>query len=300
MSVLILGAKGQLGQALRSIQPADQAVTYADIEECDLTDPDAVQYFLDTIDPDFVVNCAAYTAVDRAETDQDLCFRINRDAVQHIVDGLTESGKRRSGGLPRLIHVSTDFVFDGTRNIPYQPGDAPNPVSVYGISKLAGEQAALATLPEQVMVIRTAWLYYTEGANFVHTMLRLMAEKPELSVVSDQRGSPTFARSLANVIWRAATQDRFTPGIYHWTDAGELTWCEFAEAIQELALERGLLESAIPVHPISTDEYPTPAARPAYSVLDTRKLEDLVGCDTTPWRQNLGIMLDEVKANQSI
>jgi dTDP-4-dehydrorhamnose reductase len=299
MSVLILGAKGQLGQALKSVQPADESVIYADIEECDLTQSDAVSAYLHAIGPDYVVNCAAYTAVDRAESDRELCYRINRDAVQNVADALTLLSKDKPGLVPRLIHISTDFVFDGTSKRPYLPGDGPGPVSVYGSSKLAGEMAALTTMPEQVMIIRTAWLYYTEGANFVHTMLRLMAEKPELSVVDDQRGSPTFARSLASAIWKAITRDRFIPGIYHWTDAGELTWCEFARAIQAEAVERGLLSSEIPIHGITTDEYPTAASRPAYSVLDTRKLEQLVGWSTTPWRQNLGIMLDEVKANQN-
>ncbi len=283
--ILVLGANGQLGHALRSSEAPGMVTTYADIEECDLTDAAAVSSFIADIDPQYIINCSAYTAVDRAEDDVELVYKINRDAVQTIADNCR--------GDRRLIHISTDFVFDGRKRTPYQPGDAPAPLGVYGQSKLAGEVAALNTIPEQTIIIRTAWLYYTMGGNgnFVETMLRLMSERDEISVVNDQRGTPTFAASLASAIWRIIERDVFVAGIYHWTDDGSITWYEFACAIQEESTGIGLLSAAIPIHPIGSDEYPTPAARPAYSVLDTSKLEELISMKTTPWRDNLRIML---------
>jgi dTDP-4-dehydrorhamnose reductase len=277
--VLVLGAKGQLGHALLATEPPGFEVTYADIEECDLTDADAVKTYIEMIDPQIIINCSAYTAVDKAEEDVDLAYKINCDAVQYIADSC--------GSTRKLIHISTDFVFDGSKTTPYVPGDTPAPLGVYGESKLAGEKAALSTIPEQVMIVRTAWLYSPDGANFVKTMLRLMAEKDEISVVSDQRGSPTCAASLAQVIWDVLINECFTPGIYHWTDQGEMSWHDFAEAIQEEALNVGLLDKAIQVHAITADQYPTAATRPAYSVLDFSKLERLTGTVAIDWRDNL-------------
>ena len=285
--ILVLGAKGQLGQALLSIQPAGLNVTYAGRAECDLTDAVAVAGFMNKIQPTVIINCAAYTAVDKAEEEIDACFGINCGAVQNIANCCT--GRR-------LIHISTDFVFDGQKTTPYLPEDTPAPLGVYGKSKLAGERAALQSIPEQVMIIRTAWLYGTVGSNFVKTMMRLMTEKDELSVVCDQRGSPTFTRGLADVIWRVIIQDCFAAGIYHWTDSGNITWHEFAAAIQEGAIAKGLLSGKIPIKPILADEYQTLACRPAYSVMDTSKLENLVGHCVTPWRDHLDDMLSETCA----
>ena len=289
MSVLVFGAEGQLGQALQSIAPPDLELTYAGRTECDLTDANAVSDYIDRIDPEYIINCAAYTAVDKAEEDVESCYKVNRDAVRHIAECCANR---------KLIHISTDFVFDGKQRTPYTPEDPTAPLGVYGASKLAGEQAALETLPNQAMIIRTSWVYYTIGANFVKTMLRLMVEKESLSVVSDQRGSPTFAKSLAEIIWRIIEQGCFTPGIYHWTDAGDITWWDFAKAIQEEGVSKGLLADAIPIVPIQTSEYPTLAQRPAYSVLDTTKLENLVEQSATPWRDNLNLMLEEFRINE--
>ena len=194
----------------------------------------------------------------------------------------------------QLIHLSTDFVFDGKKQSPYRPGDATSPLGEYGESKLAGELAALQDGPESIMIIRTAWVYSEHGINFVKTMLRLMNEKGELGVVNDQRGSPTCAHGLAEMIWRIADQKLFTSGIYHWTDEGNITWCEFAKAIQEEALDAGYLSQAIPINPITTEDYPTPAARPAFSVLDNSKLAKLIGIEPAPWRQNLRFMLSRL------
>jgi dTDP-4-dehydrorhamnose reductase len=286
MSVLVLGANGQLGQALKSTGPSDLEVIYAEKSECDLTDATSVRDCIDRVNPDYIINCAAYTAVDKAEEDVDACYRVNRDGVQHIVDGCANR---------KLIHISTDFVFDGKQRTPYQPEDSTGPLGVYGESKLAGEQAAMQTIPDQVMIIRTAWLYYTIGANFVNTMLRLISEREELNVVNDQRGAPTYAGSLAKVIWNIIAEGKFAPGVYHWTDAGEISWYDFAAAIQEDGLSKGLLKTAIPITPISTAEYPTPASRPSYSVLDTTKLEALIDRRATPWRENLDVMLTELQ-----
>jgi len=286
MSVLVLGANGQLGQALKSTGPSDLEVIYAEKSECDLTDATSVRDCIDRVNPDYIINCAAYTAVDKAEEDVDACYRVNRDGVQHIVDGCANR---------KLIHISTDFVFDGKQRTPYQPEDSTGPLGVYGESKLAGEQAAMQTIPDQVMIIRTAWLYYTIGANFVNTMLRLISEREALNVVNDQRGAPTYAGSLAKVIWNIIAEGKFAPGIYHWTDAGEISWYDFAAAIQEDGLSKGLLKTAIPITPISTAEYPTPASRPSYSVLDTTKLEALIDRRATPWRENLDVMLTELQ-----
>jgi dTDP-4-dehydrorhamnose reductase len=194
----------------------------------------------------------------------------------------------------RLIHLSTDFVFDGTKQLPYRPGDATSPLGEYGGSKVAGERAALQEAPESTMIIRTAWVYSEHGTNFVKTMLRLMNEKDGVGVVNDQSGSPTYAHGLAEMIWRVADHNLFTAGIYHWTDEGNITWCEFAKAIQEEALDAGYLSQLIPINPITTEDYPTPAARPAFSVLDNTKLAKLVGIEPTPWRQNLIFMLSRL------
>lgn len=225
--------------------------------------------------------------MDKAEEESGLAHLINEASVRRMA-------AYAHANNARLIHLSTDFVFDGTNQSPYLPGDTTSPLGQYGESKLAGELAALEEAPESTMIIRTAWVYSEHGNNFVKTMLRLMGEKPELGVVNDQRGSPTYAGDLAEMIWRICDHDLFTPGIYHWTDEGNITWCDFARAIHEEALDTGLLAKAIPINPITTDDYPTPAARPAYSVLDTSKLGRLVGIAPTPWRQNLKLMLSRL------
>lgn len=285
MSVSVFGAKGQLGRALRSIAPPDLKVTYAGRLECDLTDANAVNSYIDKINPEYIINCAAYTAGDKAEKEVETCYAVNRDAVQHIADCCPNR---------KLIHISTDFVFDGKKQTPYEPEDTTGPLGVYGKSKLAGEQAVLQTISDQAMIIRAAWVYYTSGANFVKTMLRLMTDREALSAVNDQRGSPTFARSLADAIWRVITQRSFTPGTYRWTDSGNLTWYEFAQAIQEGGRAKALLKKAIAITPIPALEYPTPACRPGYNVLDTTKLANLIKRAPSPWRDNLDVMLTEL------
>ncbi len=280
MKILVFGSTGQVARSLRDTQPAGLNVFYVDRTACDLSEPLSVEYYLEQQSPDLIINAAAYTQVDNAEEEPELAERINADAVGAMARYVETSGAK-------LINISTDFVFDGKKTSPYLPGDETGPLGEYGASKLAGELQALNAAPEQTMIIRTAWVYSEHGGNFVKTMLRLMAERDELGVVSDQRGSPTYARSLAEVIWQIVDHDLFQPGIYHWTDEGDITWYEFALGIQEEGSKAGLLERRIPVNPIATDDYPTPAARPAYSVLNTEKLATLSGFEPQPWRANL-------------
>jgi dTDP-4-dehydrorhamnose reductase len=286
MAILVFGSSGQLAQSLRDTQQ-DKEPIFVDRNTCDLADPSRVDAILERQKPGLIINAAAYTAVDKAEEESGLAQLINEASVRRMA-------AYAHANNARLIHLSTDFVFDGTKQSPYLPGDPTGPSAEYGASKLAGELAALQEAPEATMIIRTAWVYSEHGNNFVKTMLRLMSEKPELGVVDDQRGSPTYAGNLADMIWQIHEHELFTPGIYHWTDEGNITWWDFARAIQEEALDSGQLAKAIPINPITTDDYPTPAARPAYSVLNNTKLAKLVGIEPTPWRQNLKLMLSRL------
>jgi len=283
MTILVFGSSGQLAQSLRDTKQ-DKEPYFVDRKTCDLADPDQVDAILEQKKPGLIINAAAYTAVDKAEEETELSYRVNEASVRRMA-AFAHVNKAR------LIHLSTDFVFDGTKQLPYLPGDATSPLGEYGAGKLAGELAALQEAPESTMIVRTAWVYSEHGSNFVKTMLRLMNEKDELGVVDDQLGSPTYAHGLAEIIWQIVDHDLFTAGIYHWTDEGNITWHEFAKAIQQEALEAGLLAKAIPINAITTDEYPTPAARPAYSVLDNTKLAKLLGIEPTAWRENLKLML---------
>jgi dTDP-4-dehydrorhamnose reductase len=287
MTILVFGSSGQLARSLRDTKQNKEPF-FVDRIICDLSDPSQVDAILEQKKPDLIINAAAYTAVDKAEEEPKLAHMINEASVLRMaVFAHTNNA--------RLIHLSTDFVFDGTKGSPYLPADALSPLGVYGESKLAGELAALREAPESAMVIRTGWVYSEHGSNFVKTMLRLMNEKDELDVVNDQRGSPTYAHGLAEMIWRIADQNLFTAGIFHWADEGSITWCEFAKAIQEEALKAGYLSQAISINAITTEDYPAPAARPAFSVLDNTKLAKLVGIEPTPWRQNLILMLSRLK-----
>jgi len=284
VKILVFGSTGQVAQSLRDTEPAGLNPLYVDRSMCDLSHPGQVAEFLKKEQPDQIVNAAAYTQVDKAEEEAELALRINRDAVKAMAEYVAANDAR-------LIHISTDFVFDGSKTEPYRPGDSTGPLGEYGASKLAGELAALGAAPESTMIIRTAWVYSEHGGNFVKTMLRLMAERDELGVVNDQQGAPTYARGLAEVIWQIVTGGLFSLGIYHWTDEGGISWHEFALGIQEEAITAGVLYRSIPVNSIPTDSYPTPAERPAYSVLDTSKLANLLGIEPVPWRDHLRVML---------
>ncbi|MDP6768861.1 MAG: dTDP-4-dehydrorhamnose reductase, partial [Arenicellales bacterium] len=236
------------------------------------------------LEPTGVVNCAAYTDVDRAEGEREVAFMVIRDAVASIGLGCSKVGAR-------LIHISTDFVFDGTKGTPYRPDDEPNPLNVYGASKLAGEQVLIGLIRRQSMIIRTSWLYSADGSNFVKTMLRLMSEREVLSVVDDQYGSPTYAEGLADAIWRIIEGNLFKAGIFHWTDNGVTSWYEFARAIHEEAMDLGLLDRDISINPITSDAYRSPARRAAFSALNTDSMHNLINTGGASWRANLKRML---------
>ena len=283
MKTLVLGSNGQLGQALAETVPSGAEVVGLDLPELDITSPGDVSAVVREVKPTVIINAAAYTAVDKAESEAELAEAVNVTGPRNIAAAAKDVSAR-------LIHISTDFVFDGEAVEPYRTDSATNPLSIYGRTKRDGETAVLDALPTAAAVVRTAWLYSKTGGNFVKTMLRLMGERDELSVVADQRGTPTWANSLAEAVW-ALVEVREFHGTYHWTDAGECTWHEFAVAIQEEALALGLLDRAIPIHPIASEDYPTAARRPQYSVLDCSSTIAALGLQPEPWRVNLRRML---------
>lgn len=282
MKALITGAGGQLGRALVDIAPEGWSCRALARADLDLTDLDAVQSAVRSAAPDLVLNAAAYTAVDRAEAEEELAFAVNSAAVGALAAAARECGAH-------LVHVSTDFVFDGTSPRAYRPDDRRNPLSAYGRSKAAGEDAA----GQSPTIVRTAWVYGAGGANFVTTMLRLMRDRDEVRVVADQIGAPTWATGLARVVWRLG-MERLS-GVWHHSDAGVASWYDFAVAIQEEALALGLLERAVPVIPIGTADYPTPARRPAFSLLDSGATRAALGMPAVHWRANLRRMLGELR-----
>lgn len=284
MKVLIVGAKGQLGRGLLRTAPATAAIVSHDIDTLDITDAGAIAAVMREERPDIVFNAAAYTAVDKAESDEAAAHAVNSTAVGYLADAARAVGAR-------FVHVSTDFVFDGRSGVPYTP-DAPTaPLGVYGRTKLAGEKAAGG----DALIVRTAWVYAPAGGNFVRTMLRLMGERPEVRVVSDQIGTPTYAPGLAAALWTMAAKG--ATGTHHYTDAGACSWYDFAVAIQEEALAVGLLDKAVPVIPINAVDYSTPAERPHYSVLDKTSTFAILGGPTPHWRENLRNMMAEIKTN---
>ena len=291
MKVIITGAGGQVGWELQRTGSADVEIIAFHRANLDITDLSAVTSVIQQHQPDLVINAAAYTAVDKAEEEVDAAYRVNGDGAANIARAVEDCSAR-------LIHLSTDFVFDGTGSEPYLPGDEPKPTGVYGASKLQGERAVMAETKGRTVILRTAWVYSVHGNNFVKTMLRLMAERDELSVVADQVGTPTWAKELAKAIWLIADKTDMQ-GIYHWTDEGETSWYDFAVAIQEEAHELGILQKMIPVKPINTEEYPTPAKRPAYSVLDKTSTCKALGYTPPHWRESLKKMLIEYKGLRS-
>lgn len=282
MKALITGVNGQLGKELRACAPTGWTCVALDRAALDLSDAAAISRLVDAEQPDLILNAAAYTEVDRAESEPILAHAINAGAPAAFSKALAGAG--------RLVQVSTDFVFDGQRGYGYQPDDIRNPQSVYGASKAAGEDAA----GDEAIIVRTSWVYAAGGANFVRTMLRLMRERDELRVVADQIGSPTWAKGLATTIWGLAVKD--ATGIWHHRDAGIASWYDFALAIAEEAHAIGLLDRIPAIHPIATSEYPTPANRPAFSVLDVTATREILGDISTHWRSNLRTMLKEEKA----
>lgn len=282
----MLGAGGQLGQALARTAPSRHEVIARTRAELDIADAAAVRRESAELRPDWILNAAAYTQVDRAEDEPARAAAINDAAVGTLAQAAASASSR-------LVHLSTDFVFDGAANRAYRPDDATRPLSVYGTSKRDGEIRALEA-DCGAIVLRTAWVYACAGRNFVLTMLRLMREREQVRVVSDQIGTPTWARGLACAVWDLV--DGAAPsGIYHWTDLGVASWYDFAVAIQDEALERGLLQRAASIEPIGTAEYPTRARRPAFSVLDTSATRERVTTPALHWRHHLRMMLDELR-----
>lgn len=284
--VLILGAAGQLGCELQYTAPTALDVCALTRRELDLGDSARVSQVLAELAPNFVINAAAYTAVDRAETEPEQAYAANRDAPAHLADECAARGIR-------LLHVSTDFVFDGRSGQPYTVGAQTHPLGVYGASKLAGEAAVLVSGAD-ALIVRTGWVYSRHGGNFVKTMLKLMAERDVLNVVEDQIGTPTWARGLAKICWQLL-QNSHAYGVYHWSDAGACSWYDFAVAIFEEATALGLLHRDVAIGPIPASEYPTPAQRPSCSVLDKSKARALTGEVGQHWRLQLRTMLSELR-----
>ena len=275
MNILITGCNGQLGNEMQLLEKQNTQHTYfnTDVAELDITNEEAINTFVEDNSISGIVNCAAYTAVDKAEDNQELCNKLNATAPGYLAKAV---GKR--GGW--VIQISTDYVFDGTNYRPYKETDAVCPNSTYGRTKLAGEEAVIANC-RQSMVIRTAWLYSTFGNNFVKTMIRLGKEKPELGVIFDQIGTPTYARDLAAAIFAAINQG-IVPGKYHFSNEGVISWFDFTKAIHRIA---GI--NSCHVRPLHTAEYPTPAARPHYSVLDKTKIKQTYGIEIPYWEESL-------------
>lgn len=282
MNILITGCNGQLGNEMQLLEKEDAANNYfnTDVAELDITNVEAIEQFLAANNIDGIVNCAAYTAVDKAEANEELCTLLNAEAPGYLAHAI----EKRGGWM---IQISTDYVFDGTQHIPYQEDEDTCPNSVYGRTKLVGEFNVLK-LCQQSMVIRTAWLYSTFGNNFVKTMIRLGNERPELGVIADQIGTPTYARDLARIIMTAISKG-IQPGIYHFTNEGVASWYDFTKAIHRLA---GI--TTCHVRPLHTSEYPTAAQRPPYSVLDKTKIKQTYGIEIPYWEESLKECIDKL------
>jgi len=286
VKVLVLGAAGQVGRALVAAPPPRAQVVALDRRGCDIGDRGAVAAAVAAAKPDLVFNAAAYTAVDRAEAEPEAAALVNGAAPGWIAEACAQAGVR-------LVHLSTDFVFDGQSPRPYRAADPTAPLSVYGTSKRSGEAAVLAGAPD-ALIVRTSWVHSAAGANFVRTMLRLMRARGHVDVVADQIGTPTFAPSLADALWRLAAVG--ASGIHHFTDAGVASWYDFAVAIQEEAAAHGLLDAPAIVRPIASADFAALARRPACSLLDKSDTWGLLGGSAPHWRVNLRACLSDIRA----
>jgi dTDP-4-dehydrorhamnose reductase len=286
MKVVITGASGQVGRALLKSVPAQVSAVGLSRAELDIGDAQAVMSSMQSQRPGLIINAGAYTAVDKAESEPHAAERANTTGPHNLALAARVTGAR-------LLHLSTDFVFDGLASKPYATDAATNPQSAYGRTKQAGEEAIRQAIPDDSVILRTAWVYAAEGNNFVRTMLRVMAAKGAVRVVADQVGTPTAAHSLAEVIWALAARPDVS-GTYHWTDAGVASWYDFAVAIAEESAVIGLLPAGVRVDAIATEDYPTPAKRPSYSVLDKRLLLAKLSVSAHHWRNNLRTVLAEM------
>lgn len=283
MNILITGANGQLGNEMQVLSKANSRHTYffTDIRELDICDEQAVRSFVSDHQVDVIVNCAAYTAVDNAEDNRELCDKLNRLAPGYLAAAAEARGAA-------MIQISTDYVFDGTAHIPYTEDITPCPNSIYGITKLAGEQAVMRNCSRSI-IIRTAWLYSIYGNNFVKTMIRLGKEREALGVVYDQIGTPTYANDLAYAIFETINQGAI-PGIYHFSNEGVCSWYDFTVAIHRIA---GI--KTCKVSPVHTNEYPAKAPRPQYSVLDKTKIKNTFHLIIPHWEESLSICIDKLR-----
>ncbi len=274
-TILITGSHGQLGNEMQ--QAANRYpqfnFLYTDVEDLDICDKAALCTYIKANKVNVIVNCAAYTAVDKAEDDVQLCYKINSDAVRNIGEIATENGLK-------VVHVSTDYVFDGTNYLPYSEDQAVCPATVYGKSKLAGEQALFESC-KQAVILRTAWLYSSFGNNFVKTMMKLGTDRDSLNVIFDQIGTPTYAADLADTILKIISHETFVPGIYHFSDEGVCSWYDFTKSIHRVA---GII---CDVHPIETKDYPARTPRPHYSVLNKAKIKSTYGIFIPHWEESL-------------
>ena len=279
MKILITGRHGQLGSELHNLKqsyPQHQMV-FMDREEMDLSNSDQITEILNTEKPDIIINAGAYTAVDKAESDQELCNAVNHIAVKTI-------GEWAAKNDAKVIHISTDYVFDGTSETPLKETDATDPINVYGLTKLKGEEALVQSGADYV-ILRTAWVYSTYGANFVKTMMRLMSEREEIGVVADQIGTPTYARDLAQAIMQIIEAPEFVQGVYHYSNEGTISWHEFATAIKEI---KGY---STKINAIGSEAFPTPAKRPNFSLLDKTKIKEIYKVSVPDWKTSLQEML---------
>ncbi len=285
MQVLITGSeRGQLYWELQRTVPKTAHI-FQHAERLDIADADAVNACIEIAKPDVIINAAAYTQVDKAEADQEAAYAVNEIGTINLA-------KAARAANAHLVHVSTDFVFGQSDSRPFQTDARVDPISIYGKSKLAGEQALTEILPQSSATVRTAWVYSSHGNNFVKTMLRLMKERGEVGVIADQVGAPTWAHSLAQALWRAA--DIRATGVMHWTGAGAASWYDFAQAIMEEGVALGLLDKPATINPLTTEQYPTPAARPSYSLLSLGSTWDALDMQAAHWRVELRNMMGEL------
>ncbi|WP_258105376.1 dTDP-4-dehydrorhamnose reductase [Marinoscillum sp. MHG1-6] len=274
MTIIVTGSDGQLGNELKTLAKGlDWNFIFTDYQELDITNKEAVTAFFQSNCPDYCINCAAYTAVDKAESEKEKADLINVTGAENLALACSKAGAP-------IIHISTDFVFDGTTSRPLNEDQPTTPINYYGESKLNGELKVNEVLKEH-FILRTSWLYSTFGNNFVKTMLKLGTSKPELNIISDQIGTPTYARDLAKVIIKIIQDKSEAYGLYHYSNEGIASWYDFTKAIFEYA------HISIPVNPIPTEKYPTPAARPAYSVMDKSKIKDTFDIEIPYWRDSL-------------
>ncbi|PWT72366.1 MAG: dTDP-4-dehydrorhamnose reductase [Bacteroidetes bacterium] len=282
-TILITGANGQLGQEFESLSAnfPQYRFVFASRQELPIEDASAISTIFNSVKPNICINCAAYTAVDKAESEREQAFLVNADAVGHLANACKKVGAK-------LVHISTDYVFDGQSSRPWKEDDPTHPINVYGESKRAGEILAMQNNPATI-IIRTSWVYSSFGKNFVKTMIRLMKEREMVKVVDDQIGSPTYAADLARVIMKVIKAENFIPGIFHYSNEGRISWYEFAIAIKRL------VRSDCKVEPIRSSEYPTPARRPNYSLLDKTRISTVYGIHIPDWKDSLSLCIEELR-----